>query len=189
MHLYSVHCADKIAKDLNRVGIETAAIHGNKSQNQRQLALNNFKEGNIRVLVATDIAARGIDIGELSHVINYDLPDVPETYVHRIGRTGRAGSTGVAITFCDSEELPMFRNIEKVIGKSIPVLAEEKFEIINIVPPVIKQSADRGKSNNHNGRKSRRYHGKGKEQRDRNDKTGNGKRYRKTNSSNKVAKK
>lgn len=130
------HGANKIAKDLNNVGIEAAAIHGNKSQNQRQLALNNFKEGSLRVLVATDIAARGIDVDELSHVINYDLPDVPETYVHRIGRTGRAGREGVAITLCDSEELEMFRRIEKVIGKSIPVLAEEKFEIIE---PVISQ--------------------------------------------------
>lgn len=130
------HGANKIAKDLNNVGIEAAAIHGNKSQNQRQLALNNFKEGSLRVLVATDIAARGIDVDELSHVINYDLPDVPETYVHRIGRTGRAGREGIAITLCDSEELEMFRRIEKVIGKSIPVLAEEKFEIIE---PVISQ--------------------------------------------------
>ena len=102
------HGANKIAKDLEKSGITSAAIHGNKSQNQRQLALNNFKEGNIRVLVATDIAARGIDIDELSHVINYDLPDVAETYVHRIGRTGRAGSSGIAITFCDEEEKAMF---------------------------------------------------------------------------------
>ena len=150
------HGANKIAKDLNHVGIEAAAIHGNKSQSQRQLALNNFKEGNIRVLVATDIAARGIDIDELSHVINYDLPDVAETYVHRIGRTGRAGASGVAITFCDEEEKAMFRSIEKVIGKSIPVLAEEEYEIIQpVVQPVQKKSNNQGNKNN----KNRNYRG------------------------------
>ncbi|MBC5625280.1 DEAD/DEAH box helicase [Clostridium sp. NSJ-49] len=180
------HGANKIAKDLNNVGIEAAAIHGNKSQNQRQLALNNFKEGSLRVLVATDIAARGIDVDELSHVINYDLPDVPETYVHRIGRTGRAGREGVAITLCDSEELEIFRRIEKVIGKSIPVLEEEKFEIINIVPPVIKQGTDKHKSNN--SRKSRRYQGKGKEQKNRNEKMSNGSRDRKYSTNNKLNK-
>lgn len=150
------HGANKIAKDLEKAGITAAAIHGNKSQNQRQLALNNFKEGSIRVLVATDIAARGIDIDELSHVINYDLPDVAETYVHRIGRTGRAGASGVAITFCDEEEKAMFRSIEKVIGKSIPVLAEEEYEIIQpVVQPVQKKSNNQGNKNN----KNRNYRG------------------------------
>ena len=150
------HGANKIAKDLEKAGVAAVAIHGNKSQNQRQLALNNFKEGNIRVLVATDIAARGIDIDELSHVINYDLPDVAETYVHRIGRTGRAGASGVAITFCDEEEKAMFRSIEKVIGKSIPVLAEEEYEIIQpVVQPVQKKSNNQGNKNN----KNRNYRG------------------------------
>ena len=153
------HGANKIAKDLEKAGVAAAAIHGNKSQNQRQLALNNFKEGNIRVLVATDIAARGIDIDELSHVINYDLPDVAETYVHRIGRTGRAGASGVAITFCDEEEKAMFRSIEKVIGKSIPVLAEEEYEIIQpVVQPVQKKSNNQGNKNNKNN-KNRNYRG------------------------------
>ncbi|WP_195987335.1 DEAD/DEAH box helicase [Clostridium sp. D53t1_180928_C8] len=150
------HGANKIAKDLEKAGIAAAAIHGNKSQNQRQLALNNFKEGNIRVLVATDIAARGIDIDELSHVINYDLPDVAETYVHRIGRTGRAGASGIAITFCDEEEKAMFRSIEKVIGKSIPVLAEEEYEIIQpVVQTAQKKSNNQGNKNN----KNRNYRG------------------------------
>ena len=150
------HGANKIAKDLEKAWVAAAAIHGNKSQNQRQLALNNFKEENIRVLVATDIAARGIDIDELSHVINYDLPDVAETYVHRIGRTGRAGASGVAITFCDEEEKAMFRSIEKVIGKSIPVLAEEEYEIIQpVVQPVQKKSNNQGNKNN----KNRNYRG------------------------------
>ena len=153
------HGANKIAKDLEKAGVAAAAIHGNKSQNQRQLALNNFKEGNIRVLVATDIASRGIDIDELSHVINYDLPDVAETYVHRIGRTGRAGASGVAITFCDEEEKAMFRSIEKVIGKSIPVLAEEEYEIIQpVVQPVQKKSNNQGNKNNKNN-KNRNYRG------------------------------
>ena len=149
------HGANKIAKDLEKAGIQSAAIHGNKSQNQRQLALNNFKEGNIRVLVATDIAARGIDIDELSHVINYDLPDVAETYVHRIGRTGRAGASGVAITFCDEEEKAMFRSIEKIIGKSIPVL-EEEYEIIQPVVTIqAKSNSERNKGNRNNNNRNK----------------------------------
>lgn len=154
------HGANKIAKDLEKAGIQSAAIHGNKSQNQRQLALNNFKEGNIRVLVATDIAARGIDIDELSHVINYDLPDVAETYVHRIGRTGRAGASGVAITFCDEEEKAMFRSIEKIIGKSIPVL-EEEYEIIQPVVTIqAKSNSERNKGNRNNNNRNKNRNGK-----------------------------
>lgn len=154
------HGANKIAKDLEKAGIQSAAIHGNKSQNQRQLALNNFKKGNIRVLVATDIAARGIDIDELSHVINYDLPDVAETYVHRIGRTGRAGASGVAITFCDEEEKAMFRSIEKIIGKSIPVL-EEEYEIIQPVVTIqAKSNSERNKGNRNNNNRNKNRNGK-----------------------------
>ncbi|MEO6832227.1 MAG: helicase-related protein, partial [Chitinophagaceae bacterium] len=115
------HGADKVVKDLQKAGISAEAIHGNKSQNARQRALSNFKEGKIRTLIATDIAARGIDIDELSHVINFELPNVPESYVHRIGRTGRAGLTGKAIAFCDEEELLFLKDIQKVIGKQIPV--------------------------------------------------------------------
>lgn len=121
------HGADKVAKQLSKIGIHAEAIHGNKSQNNRQRALNNFKEGNIRVLVATDIAARGIDIDELPLVINYEIPEVPETYVHRIGRTGRAGANGVAISFCDNEELPDLKNIQKLIGMQIPVVDKHPF--------------------------------------------------------------
>ncbi|MEG0947862.1 MAG: DEAD/DEAH box helicase [Bacteroidales bacterium] len=113
------HGADKIVKDLRKVGIGSEAIHGNKSQNARQRALTLFKENQIRVLIATDIAARGIDVSQLSLVINYDLPNVPETYVHRIGRTGRAGEKGLAFTFCDSEEKPLLKDIEKLIGNRI----------------------------------------------------------------------
>jgi ATP-dependent RNA helicase RhlE len=115
------HGADRVAKDLNRAGIIAEAIHGNKSQNARQRALSNFKSQQTRVLVATDIAARGIDIDELSHVINYELPNIPETYVHRIGRTGRAGASGISISFCDGEEKAYLKDIQKLIGKSVPV--------------------------------------------------------------------
>jgi len=121
------HGADRISKELSKVGIRSEAIHGNKSQNARQLALNNFKTRKTRVLVATDIAARGIDIDELGHVINFDLPNVPETYVHRIGRTGRAGANGQAFSFCDAEEKEFLRDIQKLIGKKIPIVADHPF--------------------------------------------------------------
>jgi len=116
------HGADRVAKDLSKAGITAEAIHGNKSQNARQRALTNFKTRKTRVLVATDIAARGIDIDDLSHVINYELPNIPETYVHRIGRTGRAGASGIAFSFCDTEEREFLRDIHKLIGKTIPVV-------------------------------------------------------------------
>lgn len=115
------HGADKLVKELYKTGISAAAIHGNKSQNARQRALRDFKSDKIRVLVATDIAARGIDIDDLPHVINFELPNVPETYVHRIGRTGRAGSNGVAVSFCDPEEMADLKGIQKLIGFSVPV--------------------------------------------------------------------
>ena len=115
------HAADKLSRRLNASGISAAAIHGNKSQNARQTALENFKNKKVRVLVATDIAARGIDIDQLSHVLNFELPNVPETYVHRIGRTGRAGASGIALSFCSNEERSYLRDIEKLIKKSIPV--------------------------------------------------------------------
>ncbi len=112
--------ADKIARFLTKAGIRSEAIHGNKTQVARQRALGNFKAHKTRVLVATDIAARGIDIDRLERVVNYDLPEVPETYVHRIGRTGRAGNDGVAVSFCSEEERPLLREIQKLIGKTIP---------------------------------------------------------------------
>jgi len=115
------HGADKVVKTLNRAGVRADAIHGNKSQTARQNALNNFKKGTSRVLVATDIAARGIDIDELSFVLNYELPNIPETYVHRIGRTGRAGASGQAISFCNGEERAYLRDIERLIGQKVPV--------------------------------------------------------------------
>jgi ATP-dependent RNA helicase RhlE len=118
------HGADRIAKELKRASIHADAIHGNKSQSARQNALNNFKRGKLKVLVATDIAARGIDVDALEHVINFDMPDVAETYVHRIGRTGRAGAAGIAISFCDGkEEMNNLKSINKLIGLKIPAVA------------------------------------------------------------------
>ena len=115
------HGADRVVKDLVRAGITAQAIHGNKSQNARQNALSNFKSRETRVLVATDIAARGIDIDELTHVINYEIPNIPETYVHRIGRTGRAGHSGVAWSFVDAEERAYLKDIQRLIKMDIPV--------------------------------------------------------------------
>ncbi len=129
------HGANKIAGELVKAGISAAAIHGNKSQTARQQALGDFKAGRIKVLVATDIAARGIDIEELSHVFNYNLPDVPETYVHRIGRTGRAGHGGVAVSFCDISEKDDLKGIEKLLGKKIPVVENHPWPMENFTPP------------------------------------------------------
>jgi ATP-dependent RNA helicase RhlE len=121
------HGANKIVRKLKNAGIEAEAIHGNKSQAARQKALDRFKKGDTNVLVATDIAARGIDVDELARVINYDLPNVPETYVHRIGRTGRAEASGVALSFCDGEEKAFLRDIQKLIDQRIEVVAEHPF--------------------------------------------------------------
>ena len=134
------HGADKIAKDLNKQGIPAAAIHGNKSQTARVTALEDFKAGKTRVLVATDIAARGIDISELSHVFNYDLPEVPETYVHRIGRTARAGADGTAVSFCAPEEKEYLAGIEKLNRRQIPVVSGHPWDgvpaPVKAAPPV-----------------------------------------------------
>lgn len=121
------HGADKIVRILTKANIKASAIHGNKSQGARQRALGNFKNGETKVLVATDIAARGIDIEELSLVVNYDLPNIPETYIHRIGRTGRASASGIAISFCMHEERPYLKDIQKLIDQSIPVVEEHPF--------------------------------------------------------------
>lgn len=121
------HGANKIVKKLDQAGIRSAAIHGNKSQVARQKALGAFKDGKLKVLVATDIAARGIDVEELSLVVNYDLPNVSETYVHRIGRTGRASASGIALSFCDREERPYLRDIEKLIKQEVPRMPEHQF--------------------------------------------------------------
>lgn len=153
------HGADKIVKSLEKAGYQAQAIHGNKSQNARQLALNNFKERKTRILVATDIAARGIDIEELSHVINFNLPEVPETYVHRIGRTGRAGLGGIAISFCDQEEMPLLDGIEKLVSKSIPVVEVHPFPLIDMPLELKSERTRRPSVNKATSPKNRR--GKG----------------------------
>jgi ATP-dependent RNA helicase RhlE len=153
--------ADKIARVLKKAGIVTEAIHGNKSQNSRQNALNNFKEGSTKVLVATDIAARGIDIAGLALVINYDLPNIPESYVHRIGRTGRANASGVAISFCCEDELPYLKDINRLIKKTIPVVKDHPFSVdeINEAPvPQEKEDAPKKKQQ----RRSFKPNGSGK---------------------------
>ena len=130
------HGANKIVKKLGQVGVSALPIHGNKSQNARQLALKNFRDGKTRILVATDVAARGIDVTNITHVIQFDLPNVPETYVHRIGRTGRAGAGGIAISFCDEPERPLLKDIQKLIKMKIPIT---KTTITN-VPKMIRPS-------------------------------------------------
>ena len=139
------HGADKVVKDLLKEDITAQAIHGNKSQNARQNALSNFKSGDTRVLVATDIAARGIDVDGLTHVVNYELPNIPETYVHRIGRTGRAGASGIALSFCDGdEEKEYLRDINKLTGQAIPIIRNHPYELIGAAPaptPAEKRAA------------------------------------------------
>src|SRR6266851_9998635 len=115
------HGADRVTRALVRSGVGAEAIHGNKSQNQRGRVLAAFRDGRVRVLVATDVAARGIDVDAITHVINYDLPNVPETYVHRIGRTARAGAAGAAVSLCGGEERAYLRDIERLIGQKVPV--------------------------------------------------------------------
>lgn len=129
------HVADKVVKMLAEHKIKAEAIHGNKSQNARQNALTNFKEQTTRILVATDIAARGIDVDNLEFVINYEIPNIPETYVHRIGRTGRAGANGTAFSFCDAEEKAYLKDIEKLISKKIPVIDDHAYPLMDHNPP------------------------------------------------------
>lgn len=139
--------ANRLVKYLEDSKIGAKAIHGNKSQNARQEALQNFKDKKIQVLIATDIAARGIDIDELSHVINYGLPNIPETYVHRIGRTGRAGQRGIAISFSDVDEIPYVKDIEKLIKKKIDVIEGHKYPMVNLTPsPKTKATGNRARS-------------------------------------------
>jgi ATP-dependent RNA helicase RhlE len=142
------HGANRLATKLGKAKIEAAAIHGNKSQNARRRALDSFIAGDITVLIATDIASRGIDIDGVSHVINYDLPNEPESYVHRIGRTGRAGEDGVAISFCDATELEYLRDIQKLIGFAIEVDSDHEFHQDYEVPavPAPRSKAGAGKS-------------------------------------------
>ncbi len=162
------HGANKIVRVLGKANINADAIHGNKSQVARQQALGNFKSGHTNILVATDIAARGIDVEELSHVINYDLPNIPETYIHRIGRTARASASGIALSFCDTEEKAYLLEIQKLIDQKIPVVAEHPF-LDDGVEETLKspakpqrsphqpRSANPGVSGGNNIRRKRRY--------------------------------
>jgi ATP-dependent RNA helicase RhlE len=168
------HGADKVVKDLLKEGIGAEAIHGNKSQNARQRALSNFKSRETRVLVATDIAARGIDVDELSHVINYELPNIPETYVHRIGRTGRAGHDGIALSFCDEEETEYLRDINKLIGKRVPVIENHPyppdFDTTKVTPaPPLRQGQGRNAGRQGGGGRSNGSSNQGSFRRESND--------------------
>ena len=159
------HGADKVAQGLVRAGIRAEAIHGNKSQNARQNALQNFKNRHTRILVATDIAARGIDIDELTHVINYELPNVPETYVHRIGRTGRAGASGIALSFCDQEETEFLRDIQKLIARPIPVVEDHPHVMhasLSSRAPVVASSGAGVRERSGNGRRESSGAGNGR---------------------------
>lgn len=153
------HGADRVAKDLTNAGIRAEAIHGNKSQGARQRALSNFKSQATRVLVATDIAARGIDVEDLSHVINYELPNVPETYVHRIGRTGRAGASGISFSFCDEEEREYLSDIHKLIKKTIPVVVDHPYHMTHVGSPrpAPQQRKPQGQSRRPGGNNSFRH--------------------------------
>lgn len=156
------HRANKIAKQLEQNGIMAEAIHGNKSQNARQLALSNFKERKTRVLVATDIAARGIDIDELSHVINFDLPEVAETYIHRIGRTGRASHGGTAIAFCSFSEKPLLNSIEKLIGRDIKEIKDHPYPLKDTRVEEKKKPSRKSKTSQSKGKSSDSYKNKKK---------------------------
>ena len=141
---------------MKKASIKAEAIHGDKSQNARQRALTNFKSGHTRVLVATDIAARGIDVDNLTHVINYELPNVPETYIHRIGRTGRAGASGIAFSFCDREEKEFLRDIQKLIGNTVPVANDHPFAMADTstnIRRTLPQNAVQ-RPHNHNARRT-----------------------------------
>lgn len=145
------HGADKIVRKLKQSNLKAAAIHGNKSQNARQRALKDFKEGRINILIATDIAARGIDVDDLSHVINYDLPNIPETYVHRIGRTGRARASGQALSFCNQEERAYLKKIQQLIKQQIPNIAEHPF-----ADDAAHEAPSTAPAKNHNAKKTRK---------------------------------
>lgn len=157
------HGADKVCKDLVKMSVNAEVIHGGKSQSARQRALNNFKDGITRVLIATDIAARGIDVDNLSHVINYELPDVPETYVHRIGRTGRAGASGIAFSFCDAEERDNLRDIKRLTGLEIPMADDNPFpmKIFTVEPKPKTSHSSRPDTRHPRPTQTKQFFGKG----------------------------
>jgi len=154
------HGADKVVQFLQKNGHQAQAIHGNKSQNARQKALSDFKAGKIRVLVATDIAARGIDVDDLSHVINYEIPNIPETYIHRIGRTGRAGQSGIALSLCDNTEITFLRDIQRLISQTIPVVSDHPYAMTDFTPEKAPAKQTRKPiSRQHNGQAVRENSG------------------------------
>ncbi|WP_287180658.1 DEAD/DEAH box helicase [Mesorhizobium sp.] len=153
------HGADRVTKDLERDGFKAAVIHGNKSQNARQKALNDFREGSVRILVATDIAARGIDVPGISHVVNFDLPDEAESYVHRIGRTGRNGMDGIAITLCDPSENSKLRQVERIIRTKLPIVADHLGSPDPQRNPAEKNERSFEPANDRNGRRDGRRPG------------------------------
>ncbi|MBO6939306.1 MAG: DEAD/DEAH box helicase [Deltaproteobacteria bacterium] len=162
------HGANRLVKKLGKAGIEAAAIHGNKSQNARERALGGFKSGDLRLLVATDIAARGIDIDGISHVVNFDLPNVPETYVHRIGRTARAGASGVAYSFCDVEERPYLADIERLIKQHVPRITDHAFPPSQPLPKATdleSRASGKKRSGGGGGGRRRRSGGGGRQRR------------------------
>jgi ATP-dependent RNA helicase RhlE len=150
------HGADKVVRGLEKTGFFAEAIHGNKSQNQRERVLADFRSGKLRILIATDIAARGIDVDGVSHVINYDLPNIPESYVHRIGRTARAGADGIAISFCDQEEGAFLRDIERMIRMPIPATGEKQAH-----RPAPQNAGNRNGGRQHNGGRNQRGNSRG----------------------------
>jgi superfamily II DNA/RNA helicase len=158
------HGANRVAEHLSRTGVVAEAIHGNKSQNQRERVLADFRSGKLRTLIATDIAARGIDVDGISHVFNFDLPNVPESYVHRIGRTARAGAEGVAISFCDHEEAAYLRDIERLIRMSIPSenrrtgKQPQGQHVQNAAPHQHKKHGNGGRNHRNNNNKRHRGH-------------------------------
>jgi ATP-dependent RNA helicase RhlE len=154
------HGADKVVKSLHNAGVSAEAIHGNKSQNQRERVLGAFRSGKLKVLIATDIAARGIDVEGISHVINYDLPNIPESYVHRIGRTARAGAEGIAISFCDNEETAFLRDIERLIQMKLPA-TERRSAPRNDVRPAQQQQNRNGRNGNRRNGQPQRHNGAG----------------------------
>jgi ATP-dependent RNA helicase RhlE len=149
------HGANKVSQNLEKIGISSGAIHGNKSQNARQKALNDFREGTIRVLVATDVAARGIDVDGVTHVINFELPNEPESYVHRIGRTARAGASGTSLSFCDPEERAYLRDIEKIIRQQISMMEDHPYHLEGLSAHLNGGNIGKPKSGRRSGSQSR----------------------------------
>ena len=160
------HGANKLVQQLERAQFQAQAIHGNKSQSAREQALENFRNGAVRVLVATDIAARGLDVDDVTHVINYDLPNEPESYVHRIGRTARAGASGVAYSFCDGEERKYLRDIERLIRLKVPVIDDHPYPDgaadLTSVPDRVSSKPKNGYDRGHNGSRQRNQAARGK---------------------------